>query len=443
MRIGFYTLGCKVNQYETQMLADLFSARGYDIVGHEDPAEVYIVNSCTVTATGDQKTRKTLRHLRGMHPEARLVLTGCFPQAFPDAAALLPEADIITGTKDRALLVRLVEQNLADGVRVVRVSPHERGEAFERMEVHGAPGRTRAFVKIQDGCERYCSYCIIPTARGPVRSKPLEALKEELAVLAAEGHREVVLVGINLPFYGKDLGLRLLDAVEAACAMEGIERVRLGSLEPELLTEADIGRMRRLKKLCPQFHLSLQSGCDATLGRMNRHYTTAEYGEIVKNLRGQFENCAVTTDIMVGFPGETEAEFSESVAFAEKIAFAQAHVFAYSPRPGTRAAGMEGQLPKNVKAERSARMIEATSRTRRAFLDAQVGLTTEILFENYEKNGVYEGHTANYVTVRVKSPTDLRGRTCMVTLRKHDGDAMEGDALPETLRGTPRKLNLR
>lgn len=414
MRIAFYTLGCKVNQYETQALARLFSAEGYDVVDHEEQADVYVVNSCTVTAEGDRKTRQMLRRFKKQNPSARVALTGCFPQAFPDAAAKLPEADIIAGNRDRAALVGMVGESLRTGERVVEIAPHVRGEPFERAAAGGAGERTRAFVKIEDGCERYCAYCIIPTARGPVRSKPAEEIRRELEDLARAGYREAVLTGINLSCYGKDLGLRLADGVEAACR-SSIERVRLGSLEPELLEPGDIARLAGQDKLCPQFHMSLQSGSDATLRRMNRRYTAAEYAGIADELRKRFPNCAITTDIMTGFPGETESEFQESLAFARRMGFAKVHVFAYSRRPGTKADRMEGQVENSVKARRAHEMAQAMEECRRAYLKAQEGKTLRVLFET-RQGDCWEGYAENYVPVRVKTGADLHGRIAPVRI---------------------------
>lgn len=407
MRIAFYTLGCKVNQYETQMLSGMFAAEGYDVVHHEEQADVYVVNSCTVTAEGDRKTRQMLRRFRKQNPAARVALTGCFPQAFPDAAEKLPEADIIAGNRERAALVRMVGESLRTGERIVRIAPHEKGEPFERGEPGGAGERTRAFVKIEDGCERYCAYCIIPAARGPVRSKPPEEITVELERLAQAGYREAVLTGINLSCYGKDLGLRLADGVAAACRA-GIERVRLGSLEPELLEPADIARLAAQEKLCPQFHMSLQSGCDATLKRMNRHYSAREYEAIADELRRRFENCAITTDIMTGFPGETEEEFEESLAFAKRLGFAKTHVFAYSRRPGTRADKMADQVENSVKAARAKRMAQAMEESRAKYLEAQVGKSLRVLFET-RAGETWEGYAENYVPVCVVSAEDLHG----------------------------------
>ncbi|MGI5894189.1 MAG: tRNA (N(6)-L-threonylcarbamoyladenosine(37)-C(2))-methylthiotransferase MtaB [Candidatus Merdivicinus sp.] len=416
MRVAFTTLGCKVNQYETEMLAERFAREGYEIVEPHDFADLYIVNSCTVTASGDKKTRQLLRRLKKQNPAALAALTGCYPQAFPEEAAAIAEADIVTGSRNRSGLLAAVKRACETGERVVEILPHERGEEFEQMSVTGLRGRTRAFVKIEDGCERYCSYCIIPKARGPIRSKPLEAIRAELSDLAANGYREVVLVGINLSSYGKDLGLRLIDAVELACGVEGIARVRLGSLEPELLTSEDIQRMAAQPKFCPQFHLALQSGCDKTLRAMNRHYDTAEYARIAADIRKSFENPSLTTDIMVGFAGETEADFEESVAFARKMNFAKVHVFAYSRREGTAAAKRPEQVPPSVKEERSRRMIDAMNEVRKAFLFSQLGKTEEVLIETTKTPLGYEGFTKNYTPVYVNCAEKFCGTVCKVRL---------------------------
>ncbi len=409
MRIAFTTLGCKVNQYETELLAELFAKEGYDIVESQDYADIYVVNSCTVTASGDKKTRQLLRRLKKQNPAAIAVLTGCYPQAFPEEAEKVTEADIITGTRNRRELPAIVREALAGGQRIVRIPAHERREAFESMSVTGLRGRTRAFIKIQDGCERYCSYCIIPTSRGPIRSKPLDELCEELKVLGAAGYREVVLVGINLSSYGADLGLRLIDAIELACTVPGIERVRLGSLEPELLTADDIARMAAQPKFCPQFHLALQSGCDKTLRAMNRHYDAAEFERITVDIRHAFENPSFTTDIMVGFAGETEQDFEESVAFAKKIGFAKMHVFSYSRRPGTAADKRPNQIPPAVKEDRSRRMLAAAAEMRKSFLLSQLGKTEEVLIETTRSPLGFEGFTKNYTPVYVDCPENLCG----------------------------------
>lgn len=429
MRVAFHTLGCKVNQYESEVLSAAFQKSGYELVSSDEVADVYVINSCTVTASGDKKTRQVLHRFRRQNPDAIIALTGCFPQAFPERAEQLEEADIIRGARNRLKLLEDVQTVLSTGIRIVDLYPHERSESFEKMSVERFQERTRAFVKIEDGCDKYCSYCIIPKARGPIRSKPLAALKEELSTLTKNGYKEVVLVGINLSSYGKELACNLVDAVELACAVDGIERVRLGSLEPELLSDKDIARLAKLSKFCPQFHLSLQSGCDETLKRMNRHYTAAEYLEIVEKIRKFFDNPAITTDIMVGFPGETEEEFEASLAFARAVKFAKTHVFAYSRRSGTRADRMPDQLTRSEKEARSERMITATEQDRIAFLESQVGLSEAVLFETDTPDGFCEGYTANYCPVRVKSEVSLSGQLLPVSIDGVKKDACIGSLI--------------
>ena len=426
MKAKIITLGCKVNQYESEAMLEALLAGGFQEAASGEEADVVVVNSCTVTATSDQKVRQTMRRARKENPGAVTVLTGCMPQAFPEEAAALLEADVVLGNARRADLLPRVMEYLSSKQRIVDIAPHEKGEKFERMAVSTFHGRTRAFLKIEDGCDRFCSYCIIPYARGRVRSKPLEDIQEEVRRLGEQGFQEVVLTGINLPAYGRELGLHLCDAVEAACQAPGISRVRLGSLEPEQLTPDVIARMAKEEKLCPQFHLSLQSGCDATLRRMNRHYTTAEYRQIVGNLRAAFPGCAITTDIMVGFAGETQEEFEQSLQFAREIAFAKVHVFAYSRRPGTRAYDAPGQVPNKVKEERSRQMIQVTKTTQQAFLQAQVGKVEEVLFEQQREQGVWEGYTRNYTHVLAPSGKDLSGQLLPVELLEVQGESCVG-----------------
>ncbi len=417
-RIALTTVGCKVNQYETEVLAELFRARGYEVVSPDAEAEICLLNSCTVTSTGDQKTRQLLRRMKKRNPGAIAVLTGCFPQAFPEAAAAIPEADIVTGELARAKIPDLVERFFQTGERIVEIPEHKRGEEFESMQVTGLGNRTRAYVKIEDGCERYCSYCIIPKARGPIRSKPMGDIERELLSLAEAGYKEVVLVGINLSSYGKEIGLRLIDAVRLACSVPGIKRVRLGSLEPELLSDEDIHEMASFPTFCPQFHLALQSGCDRTLRSMNRHYDTAEYERIVRTIEKAFdgEMPVLTTDIMVGFPGETDEDFQASADFAEKIGFARVHVFSYSRREGTPAAARPTQVPEPVKSLRSKEMIRVTDKTRTDFLDRMIGRIEKVLIESTKTPFGYEGYTANYTPVLVECGEEFVGRIVPVEL---------------------------
>lgn len=429
MRIAFTTLGCKVNQYETEILKELFQARGYEIVPPQGEADVYVLNSCTVTASGDKKTRQLLRRMGRQNPAALLCLTGCLPQAYPDAAGALPEAHVITGSYNRRSLPNAVERAYTTGERVVDITPHRPGEAFEAMSATAMDGKTRAFVKIQDGCDRYCAYCIIPTARGPVRSMPLEDLKNQLITLSAAGYREVVLAGINLSLYGRDFGARLTDAVALAESIPGIDRIRLGSVEPELLTPLDIDTLAQNQKLCPQFHLALQSGCDETLARMNRHYTTAQYREIAQHFRTAFPGAAITTDILVGFPGETDEEFAKTAAFVESLGLARAHVFSYSPRPGTAAATMEQPVDPAIRDSRNALLTQITDRTRHTFFQGQVGRVEPVLFEAKTKADVVEGHTPNYTPVTVSCPHNLRGQILPVRLTEAGQSGCMGEFL--------------
>ena len=425
MRAAFFTLGCKVNQYETSILEQQFAAAGFDIVDCDDTADVYIVNSCTVTASGDKKTRQMTRRFKRQNPNAIVAMTGCYPQAFPQKAAEVAEADIITGNSNRSSLLSLVLARLNNGERLVNINPHTPDEPFEKMSVDKFLDRTRAFIKIEDGCDRYCAYCIIPTARGRVRSKPIEDVRAEAAHLAAAGYKEIVLTGINLSSYGKEMGLRLADAVKAVCET-GVERVRLGSLEPELLTEEDVRLFASYKNFCPQFHLSLQSGCDETLKRMRRRYDSAEYMRIVEMIRRNFENSSITTDVMVGFAGETNDEFERSVQFVKDVGFAKAHIFAYSIRPGTRAASFPDQVDSQTKDERVQKMITASDKTRFDFLSQQIGRTESVLFETEIEKGIFEGYTMNYTPIHTFSEENICGELRNVLICSAAEDWCEG-----------------
>lgn len=425
MNVKFVTLGCKVNQYESEAMLSMLNKRGI-LTSGGDNADIIVLNSCTVTAESDRKVRQTLRRLRKLNPMAVIVLTGCMVQAFPKTSEELKEADIILGNVNRSKLFDHIMNFISAKQRIIDIENHENSEKFEKMQVENFSERTRAYIKIEDGCNRFCSYCIIPYARGRVRSKELSELKSETQILGKNGYKEIVLTGINLSCYGSDIGLTLADAIECVCADENIERVRLGSLEPEQLTPDVISRLSKQKKLCPQFHLSLQSGCDETLKRMNRHYNSAEYREIVNNLRNAFENAAITTDIMVGFAGETEEEYEKNLNFAKEIKFSKAHVFAYSRRPGTRADKFPMQLTNKVKEERSRLMIEATEKTQREFTLSQIGKVESVLFEQEREEGVYFGYTMNYTPVLVKSDTDIHGKILKVKLNTIDGENLIG-----------------
>lgn len=426
MNIAFHTLGCKVNQYETEVMREAFLKKGYTIVPDSAPFDIIIINSCTVTAESDRKTRQTLNHFRKENPEAVIVLTGCMVQAFAEKSKDLSAADIIVGNTDVSKIQSLVERFLSDGERIFEVTPHKRDARFNTPNISEFAERTRAYMKIEDGCDRYCTYCIIPFARGSVRSKPIEEIKKEAKDLAKNGFIEIVLVGINLTSYGKGEDINLCDAVDAVCEVDGIKRVRLGSLEPDHMTDEMLLRLKNQEKFCPQFHLSLQSGCDTTLKRMNRHYDTAFYRDLVTRIRKMFPESAITTDIMVGFAGETEQEFKESLDFAKEIKFAKSHVFAYSRRSGTIAYNLPNQVTKNEKSNRSRQMIEETLKTEKEFLLLQTGKTVSVLFETFE-NGYIEGYTKNYSRVKVKSDVSRSGEILNVKLTEAQNDYCIGE----------------
>ena len=414
MKAKVITLGCKVNQYESEAMLSSLLQHGFAAAEDKETADVVILNSCTVTAESDRKVRQIFRRAKKDNPDAVMVLTGCMAQAFPEDARRLEEADIILGTSNRKRLVPDLLAFLSARQRIIDIAPHTNDEKFENLNVENFTGRTRAFVKIEDGCNRFCSYCIIPYARGRVRSKPLEDLKAELAGLGANGYKEVVLTGINLSAYGQEFGLHLCDAIEAACATPGIERVRLGSLEPEQLSEDVIRRMAKQKKLCPQFHLSLQSGCDATLKRMNRRYNAAEYQACCEILREEFDNPAITTDVIVGFPGETEEEFAETERFLKAIHFYEMHIFKYSRRAGTRAADMPDQVPEGTKSVRSDILLALEKQQSLEYRGRFLGTEEEILLEEpIEIDGTkyMMGHTRQYVKGAVPYEEGLKNKT--------------------------------
>jgi threonylcarbamoyladenosine tRNA methylthiotransferase MtaB len=415
MNIAFYTLGCKVNQYETEVMREAFESKGHTVVSDGMPFDVIIINSCTVTAESDRKTRQAVHRFKRQNPNAVVVLTGCMAQAFSEDAKALVDADIVIGNTDVSKIYEKVcEYN---NNRIFEVIPHPRDERFNTPSIESFAERTRAYMKIQDGCDRFCTYCIIPTARGWLRSKPISEITAEAEKLANNGYIEAVLVGINLTSYGKETGgeINICDAVEAVAKVSGIKRIRLGSLEPDHITDETLTRLSKIDKFCPQFHLSLQSGCDATLHRMNRHYDTAFYRDLVQRIRKVFPNSAITTDIMVGFAGETEEEFEASVNFAKEIGFAKAHVFAYSRRAGTMAYNMPNQVTKAEKSKRSRLMIEATAETEAEFIKSHLGKTVEVLFETME-NDYAVGYTKNYLYVKVKSNTAHTGELLNVKI---------------------------
>ena len=431
-KIRYITFGCKVNQYETRCLEAAFEQLGFAQAAPDEEPDVVVINSCTVTGSGESRSLTTLRRLRRELPGAVIVLTGCIPQADPEIHLRIPEADIITGTKDRSRIPELAAEVLEHRRRIVEVGEYSGRESFEVMEYHseltGAHGHTRAFVKIQDGCNCFCTYCIIPYARGRCRSKPPELLREEIVRLAAEGVREIVLTGINLAFYGTEYGLRLADAAELCCGVTGIDRVRLGSLEPERISDDDLVRLSRLEKLCPQFHLSLQSGCDRTLKAMGRRYTAEEYYQLTRRILHYFPDCAFTTDIMAGFPGETEEDFEESVRFVRRVGFSRLHVFTYSQRRGTPAASMP-QLPQRVRKQRADRLRIVGNELHAEHLARQVGRTVPVLFEREEEPDIHHGYAPDMTLIKIPEKNykkSLRNSIFYVTIEESGSEYCTG-----------------
>ena len=425
MNILFHTLGCKVNQYESEAMREALLGLGHTS-DKKLPIDAVIINSCTVTAESDRKTRQLVRRMRREYPDAVITLTGCMVQAFPDEAKNLSEADIIIGNRDVSKIVNAINQY--DDKRIFEINEHQSGDLYNTIGLSNFNERTRAFMKIQDGCDRFCTYCIIPFARGRVRSRAVDDIKKEAERLVKNGYCEIVLVGINLTSYGKGENFNLCDAVDAVCEVSGIKRVRLGSLEPDHITDEMLNRFKAQPKFCPQFHLSLQSGCDETLKRMNRHYDTAFYTDLVSRIRNTFSDTAITTDIMVGFAGETEEEFNKSIEFAKKIGFARAHIFAYSRRSGTIAAGLKNQVSNADKQNRAHLMAEATKHTEIKFLNSQIGGTYPVLFETQE-NGYAEGYTPNYTRVVVNTEKVLTGQILDVLIKSVKDDYCIGELI--------------
>ncbi len=429
MKVAIYTLGCKVNQYETQAMEQELRRRGHEVVEFSAPADAYVVNSCSVTAVSDQKSRQMLHRIRREHPAAVAALCGCYPQTHAEDVRKL-DVDLIAGTGDRVGFIDLLEQAVEEKRPLEAIDKAFDRRTFEVLPAGGMSERTRAMLKVEDGCVNFCTYCIIPYARGPVRSLPLDKAAEQAADLKAECYREIVLTGIEISSWGKDLknGQSLIDLIEALCKAAPGVRIRLGSLEPRTITEDFCHRAAALPDLCPQFHLSMQSGCDATLKRMNRKYDTTRFVQSVELLNQYFEHPAITTDMIVGFPEETEEEFAQTLDFIRSCGFAQMHIFPYSIRPGTPAAEMR-QVPKAVKEERARRGAVVAAEMRRAYLEGCVGKLYPVLFEQ-PKDGRFFGHAPNYMEVLVEGQ-DLHNTVKNVRITGLEGDALLGDIVEE------------
>lgn len=421
MKVYFTTFGCKVNQYETQEMSELLVKAGFTITSSPTLADIIIVNSCTVTAEGVRKVRQTVRKLKKNNVNAVMVLTGCASQAEPDVIMNdLPEIDILMGNRNNTDIVNILKKYFENKTRLNAHICHSRNDVFLGTGITKFDGHTRAFLKIQDGCDRYCSYCLIPYARGFSRSKAIEDIDSELRVLNENGYKEIVFVGINLSDYGKGTNYSLPDALQLAEKYDNIKRIRLGSLEPDHITREMIEKLGKITKLCPQFHISLQSGSDSVLKKMNRHYTADEYKTLTENLREVFPDATITTDILTGFPTETEEEFLETVEFAKAIKFEKAHIFPYSIREGTVASKLP-QLTNAVKENRAKKLTEVTNETRKEYLKEQIGKTVNVLFET-DKNDYSEGYTENYTPVRIYDNTKRSGEIIKVKITEAKDD---------------------
>ena len=403
-KVAFITLGCKVNQYETNAMAQEFLEKGYEVVEHTEFADVYVINTCTVTNMSDRKSRQMLRRVKELNPNGIVVACGCYAQVAKSELEKIEEVDLILGNNEKKNIVEFVEEFERTNKKELKIEDVMYQKEFVEFGDVVYTEKTRAVIKVQDGCDRFCSYCIIPYARGRVRSRKPEAIISEIKKIAEEGIKEVVITGIHIASYGKDFkdeNYRLIDLLEEINKIDGIERIRLGSLEPLLITEEFVGRLIKLEKICHHFHLSLQSGCDETLKRMNRRYTTEEFRHIVNLLRENYQDVNLTTDIIVGFPQETEEEFNKTYEFLKEIKFYKMHVFKYSQRKGTKAAVMKGQIDGNKKEERSQKLIELSNKNEKEYNQNYVGKEVEVLWEE-EKEGFYRGHTNNYILAYCK-----------------------------------------
>lgn len=429
MKCYFVTFGCKVNTCETAGMRVLLTEHGYVVTENPAQADVIIINSCTVTASGDSRLFAAMRKLRHRYPDVCLVLTGCYPQGYPDDAASLAYADLIVGTKNRSRLPQLLDRYFDGTAPRMAVEAYTGNESFELLPCGEMVQNTRAFFKVQDGCNCFCSYCIIPYARGRLRSMPPEQVRQHAIQYATQGFREIVLCGINLGFYGIEWGETLAQAAEICAQTPGIDRVRLSSLEPERLDKTTLYRLAALPEFCPQFHLSLQSGCDRTLRQMRRRYTSEQYAEICAMIRKVFPDAAITTDFMVGFPGETEDDFAASLSFAASVGFAGMHVFRYSPRPGTLAAKSPDKVTDNIKTKRMHLAQTVAKSAKTWFLAAQVGKTVPVLFERERDDRFHIGHAPNGTVVRILQKNlkkSLRNQIFYVRIEESDADCCYG-----------------
>lgn len=430
--MSIYTLGCKVNQYESEAVSSLFEQNGYEVVSFDQNSDVYIINTCTVTNLSDRKSRQAIRKAKKTNPDSIVAVMGCYAQTSSEDVLKIPGVNLVIGTKDRNKILEYVDRLEAGECRINAVDNIMTSRSFEELKVNTYKERTRAYLKIQEGCSQFCSYCIIPYARGPIRSRKPQDIIDEVRELSQHGFTEIVLTGIHLASYGKDQKTTdLLDIIQKLNGIEGIQRIRLGSIEPTTITEEFVRAAADMPKLCPHYHLSLQSGCDSTLKAMNRKYTSEEYGESVALLKRYIPDVALTTDIMVGFPGETEEDFVKSLEFAEKMGFAKIHVFKYSPRKGTPAAEAANQIAPGIKETRSEQMLALSDRLEEQYLMNFMGREMEVLYEQelHDKKGYIEGLTKNYIRVAAEGGQEITGKIVNTKLKKVSGNLFEGNIL--------------
>lgn len=430
MNIAFFTLGCKVNQFETQALELILTEKGHNVVDDCETADVIVINTCTVTSTSDQKSRRLIRHITKTYPSARIAVCGCLTQINPDSVLSIPGVDIISGTADKVTFAEKLDRLLTEKQCSFTADNPLYGRSFEILPAGGLHGHTRALLKIEDGCSNFCTYCIIPYTRGPVRSLPLNDAVSECKKLSDAGYREIVITGIEISSYGRDLSpkLELSDIASALCSRFPDIRFRLGSIEPTIITEEFCVKLKNFSNLCPHFHLSMQSGCDETLARMKRKYSTARFLESVSLLRKHFDSPAITTDMIVGFPGETEEEFLKTLSFIEECNFSSMHIFPYSRRAGTRADKMENQIIKSEKTARAKRASEIAKKMQRDYLSSRISETESVLFEEIQ-NGYWTGHAKNSVRVYVKSNENLQNKVFDVKITQTLYDGLLGEII--------------
>lgn len=423
MKVAFYTLGCKVNKYETNGMIQAFLEKGYEIVDFTEKSDIYIINTCTVTSISDKKSRQMIRRTKQLNPEAIVVAVGCYAQVAKDKLEEIKDIDLILGISEKTEIIKYVEEEIKERNPKTYISDVMHQKQFVDFGSVNYTDKNRVAIKVQDGCNQFCTYCIIPYARGRIRSRKIENVKKEVEDLAQKGIKEIVITGIHVASYGKDLeeNIGLIDLLEEINKIDGIERIRLSSLEPTLITEEFVKRLSKLAKICDHFHLSLQSGCNETLKRMNRHYTTEDFKEATELLRKTYPNVALTTDIIVGFPGETEEEFNITYEFLKEINFYKMHVFKYSPRHGTKAEKMPNQIDGNIKEERSKKLIELSDKNEINQNKRYINKNLDVLIEEFEE-GYYKGHTTNYIMVKIQENTNnLQNKIVTVKIIDNEG----------------------